>query len=93
MKAYIHVQEEGRVVGIATTRSMEQEIEVEVVEDHEVLRNPLVFRYQRKQLVRDNVYEALLIKERQQRLSKPSLEERLTLVQKALDDMIMGGMS
>lgn len=92
MKAYILVQEEGRIIGIATSRSMDQEIEVEVATDHEVWNNPRVFRYQKKNLMRDNVYEALLIKERQKRMSKPTLEEQISLVQKALDDIIMGGL-
>lgn len=92
MKVYIHVQEEGRVVSYATTRSMEQEIEVEVAEDHDFLKNPRIFRYQNKQLMRDNAYQEVLIKERQQRLSKPTVEEQLALLQKAMDDLIMGGM-
>lgn len=76
-RIYITVDENNRIQGWGDIRSVESEIEIEVDDNHEVLRNPFIFRYENGELIKDVEYQQQLIEERQRRDSQPSLEEEL----------------
>ncbi|MGF6951865.1 hypothetical protein QF028_004370 [Neobacillus sp. B4I6] len=89
MKIFIQLNG-NRVVNQGSTKGADQDIELEVAEDHEVLRNPFVFTYENGQLIKDEAYQQQLIQEKEARESEPSTEEKLELMQKAIDDIILG---
>jgi len=91
MKIFIQVNEE-RVIGWGSTRGTEADVELEVEEGSEIIRNPYVYTYKNGELETDEVYRQQLNNEKEEQLKKPSIEQQLTLMQQALDDLILGGM-
>ncbi|KZN96174.1 hypothetical protein AZI98_08915 [Aeribacillus pallidus] len=92
MKIYISIDNENRLLGWGSTCSSESDIEIEVHEDHEVLRNPFIFKYENDELIKDTEYQQQLIRKREEIENQPTLEERIQIMQKALDDLLLGGM-
>lgn len=95
MKIFISLDESDRVVGWGSTRGNENDIEIEIEEDHEILRNPFVYKYENGVLIKDTVYQQQLIREKEERNNQPTVEElkeRIESMQAALDDLILGGM-
>jgi hypothetical protein len=90
MKIYLSMNG-NRVQGWASNRGNDNDIEIEVEDDHEVLKNPLIFTYD-NQLVKDAAYQQQLIQEQEELANIPTTEQQLKLMQKAIDDMILGGM-
>ncbi|WP_147402722.1 hypothetical protein [Caldibacillus debilis] len=64
---------------------------MEVEENHEVLRNPFIFKYENGELIKDVEYQQQLIREREAIESQPTVEERIQIIQAALDELILGG--
>jgi hypothetical protein len=91
MKRFIQLDGE-RVIGWGSTRGSEADVEIDVADDHEVVRNPFVFTYQNGELVKDEAYQQQLIQEYEVQMNKPSVEQQLKMMQQALDDLILGGM-
>jgi hypothetical protein len=63
-----------------------------VLNDHEVLENPFIFKVENGQLVKDEAYQQQLIQEKEERMSRQTTQQKLELIQNALDDLILGGM-
>jgi hypothetical protein len=63
-----------------------------VSNDHEVLENPFIFKVENGQLVKDEAYQQQLIQEKEERMNRQTTQQRLELIQSALDDLILGGM-
>lgn len=91
MKIYLSVRD-GRVVGVGSSPSSESDIEMSVSTDHEVLDNPFIYKVENGQLVKDEAYQQQLIQEKEERMNRQTTQQKLELVQKALDDLILGGM-
>jgi hypothetical protein len=86
MKIFLQVKD-NRIVGWGSTRGLDTDIETEVVENHEVLKNPFIFTYQNGQLAKDETYQQQLIKEKEDQMNKPSLEEEITSLKKQNADL------
>lgn len=91
MKIFLQIQEK-RVICLGYTRSTENDVELDVADDHEVIKNPIVFTYDNGILTKDEAYQQQLVQEKEAIRNKPSTEDQLALTQKALDDLILGGM-
>jgi predicted component of viral defense system (DUF524 family) len=91
MKRYIQLQGE-RVIGWGSTRGSETDVEINVADDHEVVRNPFVFTYRNGVLAKDEAYQQQLIDEKEERMNRQTTEQKYELMQKAVDDLILGGM-
>jgi hypothetical protein len=91
MKIYLQVVD-SRVIGLGETRSSDSDIEMNVNDDHEVLKNCFIFTYTNGQLVKDEVFQEQLIQEKEEHRNKPTVDQQLALMQKALDDIILGVM-
>lgn len=91
MKIYLSVRD-GRVIGFGSSPSSESDIEMNVSNDHEVLAYPVIFKYENGQLVKDEEYQQQLIKEKEERINRQITAQKFELLQKALDDLILGGM-
>lgn len=94
---YFTLDESGHLNGYSSTPSPNpEEISLEVEENHEVLRNPFVFKYENGELIKDVEYQQQLIREREERekneMSPEEMKERIRLLQAALDELILGGM-
>lgn len=89
MKIFLQVQD-NRVICFGYSRSTENDIEVEVAEDHEVLKNYLIFKWENGQLVKDEAFQQQLIQEKQEQENKPTTEQQLALMQQAIDGIILG---
>jgi len=87
----IFIQLQGKkVIGWGSTKGSENDIEVEVADDHEVIKNPFIFTYDNGEFKKDVVYQQQLIQEQQEQENKPSTEQQLSLMQQAIDDIILG---
>jgi hypothetical protein len=91
MKIYLSIKD-GRVIGFGSTQTSETDIEMNVLNDHEVLENPFIFKVENGQLVKDEAYQQQLIQEKEERMNRQTTQQKLELIQNALDDLILGGM-
>lgn len=86
MRIFITLEKE-LVTGWGTSKGNTQDIEIGVPDNHEVLKNPFIFRYQNGQLIKDVEYQQQLIKEKEEQKNKPSLEEQISELQRKNLDM------
>lgn len=91
MKIFLAIRD-SRVIGYGSTPTSETDIEMTVSNDHEVLQNPFIFRVENGQLVKDEAYQQQLIQEKEERMNRQTTQQKLELIQNALDDLILGGM-
>jgi hypothetical protein len=75
MRIYISLDENNRVQGWGSSPVNSESIEVEIDENHEVLKNPFIFKYENGEFVKDNEYQLQLIEEKERRKNKPTLEQ------------------
>lgn len=95
MKIYLQVQEDSFLSSWGFSKGNETEIEINVPIGHEMLQNPPSFRYYRLangELIKDESKQQQLIQERVERQNQPNNEKKLALLQKAVDDLILGVM-
>lgn len=85
MDAYLLVTNE-RVTGISNTPSPGG-IKITVPDDHEVLRNPLVFKYASGQLIKDTAFQQEKMKEEDKKSSAPSLQTQIDNLKKQNSDL------
>lgn len=91
MKIYLSVRD-GRVIGYGSTRTNELDLEMNVPNGHEVLENPFIFKVEDGQLVKDEAYQEQLTQEKEERANRQTTAQKLELMQRALDDLILGGL-
>ncbi|MFL6558911.1 MAG: hypothetical protein ACJ8MO_22685 [Bacillus sp. (in: firmicutes)] len=91
MKIYLSVRD-GRVIGFGSSPSSESDIEMNVLNDHQVLENPFIFKVENGELVKDDAYQEQLVQEKEERKNRQTTAQKLELMQNALDDLILGGM-
>src|SRR5699024_12826066 len=77
MVVYISVDSDNYLTGWSSTRSNDDDIEINVYRNHEALQNPEVFKYVDGELIKDEERQQELIAEREENESKPSELERL----------------
>ncbi|WP_035350201.1 hypothetical protein [Fictibacillus gelatini] len=94
MKIYLSMNGE-RVQGWSSTRGNPDDIEIEVDENHEVLFNPFIFKYDTGELIKDEAYQQELINRKkahkpiEQQLGEQIANERLERLEaKALQDSL-----
>ncbi|MBT2727831.1 hypothetical protein J7E63_12870 [Bacillus sp. ISL-75] len=61
MKIFITANADGRIIQYGSTKSNETDIEIEVSDNHEVIRNPFVYKLVEGELVKDEAYQQELI--------------------------------
>lgn len=88
MEIYLYLDTSNRVTGWGTTKGKDADVSIDVPLSHEVLSNPFVFKYENGQLVKDTDYQEQLLQEYQ---NAPTMEQKLTLLQQAVADLILGG--
>lgn len=64
MQIFISVDKDNRLQGWSTTRSSQSDISYSVQDDHEVLDNPFIFKYENGRLIRDENYRLSKLKNR-----------------------------
>lgn len=87
MEIYLFIKN-GRVSGTSETESPGA-IKLDVPNDHEVLKNPRIFRYENNQLVKDTAFQQQKIKEITERKNKPSAEEVIETLKKQNADLTL----
>lgn len=88
MIIFIDVDTSNRVVGWGSTPSVNN-VQIEVVEDHEVIKNPFIFRYENGQLIRDDEYQQQRIAEKEAAANLPTTEQRMELFEMFHADLLM----
>lgn len=85
MKIYFDLDENNHLNGYGSTPSSDNDIELEVDENHDVLLNPYVYKYENGELFLDEEYQQFLIEERKRELEKPTRTDEL---EKAQSDLV-----
>jgi hypothetical protein len=83
MRVYISLDENNRVRGWGSSPISSQSIEVEIDKNHEVLKNPLIFKYENGSFIKDTLYQQQLIEEKERIKNKPTPEQ----IQKDLSEL------
>lgn len=87
MLIYLSINKENRVIGCGSTRGSSSDIEVDIPSNHEVFKNPLIYKYENGQLVKDAVYQQKLINDSKAAESQPTLREELQQLKKQNADL------
>lgn len=90
MKAFIQVQDT-RIIQISDRRNVPNDIEIETDDDHEVLRNPFVYKFVDGVLLKDDAYQQYLIDQQNEISPMEKLQQEQELMRQALDELILGG--
>ena len=77
MVIYIYIDDNNYLTGWSSTRSSDDDIEINVYRNHEALQNPEVFKYVDGELIKDEERQQELIEEREENENKPSELEQL----------------
>lgn len=72
MKVFFHVGQDNRINGWGSTRGSENDVELDLPEDHEAVRNPYVFRYENGELIKDSEWQEIQIQKQESRKNAPS---------------------
>jgi hypothetical protein len=88
VKIYINPNSENMLTGWDST-PFPNSIEIEVPDDHEVIDNPFIFRYENDQLIKDSEWQAAKIKEREEVDAAPSYQERFEMMDQMVAEMMM----
>ncbi|MCG3418958.1 hypothetical protein [Oceanobacillus jordanicus] len=78
MVIHMEVSDEGRVQGWSSTY-YKGTVEQEIDESHPFFDSPMLYKLVEGELVKDDEYEQQLIEEEQEKLSKPSIEDQLSI--------------
>lgn len=77
MKIFIQLNNT-KIIGYGSTRSSEDDIQLELPDDHELFRNPFVYTYVNGQLIKDDSF--LLIKEKDKKIAEMNAECNNTIL-------------
>src|SRR5699024_10773305 len=77
MVMFISLDNDNYLTGWSSTRSSDDDIEINVYRNHEALQNPEVFKYVDGELIKDQERQQELIEEREENENKPSELEQL----------------
>ena len=90
MVVFISLDNDNYLTGWSSTRSSDDDIEINVYRNHEALQNPEVFKYVDGELIKDEERQQELIEEREENENKPNEVERLEAALLDLAVMVMG---
>lgn len=92
MKVYIYIDENSYVNGWSSTRSTENDIELELDNDHEFFKTDFAcWKYEDGELVFDEEKRQKLIEEFEREQNIPTEQERIEALEKALLELILRG--
>lgn len=86
MKIFIQVQD-GRINGWGSTKGNKNDVEIDVENNHEVLKNPFIFNYKNGHLIKDEVFQQELMQKQEELKNKPSTEQQLEQLKKENADL------
>jgi len=87
---YITLNENGYVNGWGSTRSTENDIELELDENHEFFKTDYqCWKYENGELVFDEEKQQRLIEEYEREQNKPTEQERIEALENALLELIL----
>lgn len=75
----------------STPNNEEGEIKLEISDDHEVLRNPEIFKYENGELIKDEERQKQLIEESNVSENRLTDDEVNAIALMELTEMVMGG--
>lgn len=91
MKIYFEVDENGYLDGWSSSSFSENEISLKVDDNHEVLTNPYIFKYEDGALIKDENKQNELIVQHEKEQNNPNEVEALALAVMELGYIIMNG--
>lgn len=91
MIIYFETDKEGYLNGWSSSRSNEREIELEVEEDHEVLRNSRIFKYVDGELIKDEERQQQLIGQYEKELNKQTETDKIAMALMDLAEILLNG--
>ena len=90
MIVYIALDENGYVNGWGSTRSSENDIEIELDDNHEFFKTDFsCWKYENGELVFDEEKQKQLIEEYERGQNRPSEQERIEALENALLELIL----
>ena len=90
MKIYLTLDEDGYVDGWGNSRSSDNDIEIELDDNHEFFKTDhQCWKYENGELVFDEEKQKQLIEEYEREQNKPSSQERLEALENALLELIL----
>src|SRR5690606_6396463 len=91
-KIYFTLDEQNYVTGWGSSRSTENDIELELDNDHEFFKTEFsCWKYENGELVVDEEKRQRLIEEYEREQNKPSSQDRIEALENALLDLILRG--
>jgi len=89
---YLTLDENGYVDGWGSTRSSDNDIEIELDDDHEFFKTDFsCWEYEDGELVFDEERQQKLIEEYERERNRPSEQERIEALENALLELILRG--
>ena len=90
MIVYITLDENGYVDGWGSTRSSENDIEIELDDNHEFFKTDFAcWKYENNELVFDEEKQKQLTEEYEREQNRPSEQERIEALENALLELIL----
>ena len=90
MKIYLTLDKNGYVDGWGSTRSSDNDIEIELDDNHEFFKtDSACWKYENGELVFDEEKQKQLIEEYEREQNKPTDKERLEALENALLELIL----
>lgn len=87
MKLFIQLGAENRVVQVGKTKSTDNDIEIDIPQNHELHKNPFIFKYEQGQLVSDETFRQQVLKEKEEQDKKLPPEKEIELLKKQNADL------
>ena len=92
MIIYITLDEKSYVNGWGSTRSSDNDIEIELDDNHEFFKTDFAcWKYENNELVFDEEKQKQLIEEYEREKNRPSEQERIEALENALLELILRG--
>jgi len=87
-KYFVDINEDNRVTGISSS-PFSVELEVNIEDSHEAVRNPFIFKYNNGLLIKDTEFQEERIKDREEQKGLPNVSERLDMLEEQNASLMM----
>ena len=77
MKVFFTVGEDNRIKGWGSTKGSDNDVELDLPEDHEAIKNPYVFRYENGELIKDTEWQEIQIQKQDSLKNMPSKDVQI----------------
>jgi hypothetical protein len=77
MKVFFNVGQDNRITGWGSTKGSDNDVELDLPEDHEAVRNPYIFRYENGELIKDSEWQEIQIQKQEGRKNAPSTDAQV----------------